>query len=73
MFFLGRLSSLVHSMQNQTRSTKWHSAINLSMRSTCLSLWSISVFMLHFFWLEFLNILHQVLCSQPLPKTVWIC
>jgi len=26
---------LVNSMQNQARLTKWHSAINLSMRSTC--------------------------------------
>jgi len=43
MFFLGSLSSLVLSMQNQTRSTKWHSAINLSMRSTCLSSWSVSI------------------------------
>jgi len=44
---------LVHSVQNQRRSTKWHSAINLSMRSTCLPPWSISVFKLRFLWLEF--------------------
>jgi len=30
--------------KNQTRSTKWHSAINLSMRLTYLPPWSILVF-----------------------------
>jgi len=29
---------LVNSMQNQVQSTKWHSAINRLMRSTCWSL-----------------------------------
>ena len=35
---------LVHSMQNHTQSTKWHSAINLSMWSTYLPPRYISVF-----------------------------
>jgi len=35
--------------------------------------WSISGFKLHFLLFRVLNILPQVLCSQPLLKDIWVC
>jgi len=56
-------------MQNQVQLTKWHLSINSGWCDQPVgNPWSISVFKLHLFWLILLNILPQVLCSQPLLK-----